>query len=538
MKKARILLVFVILGAIIAVFPGCSSGTEATTAASQVASVIRGNLTQEISAAGNLALAHTEDVVIDLFYPSGTTGTIDQVLVEEGDSVTKGQVLVTVDKSEWDSQLVTLETLVTTKQSAFVQAQSDLISAQLTLANLEDNKRKAVLTAQAALITAQQTLNAGFTASDDQATAAALNKAKVWYDYVKEKVDTSASSADWILALENAGDALTVAQTNYDMALSGYNSQDMASKKMNVEIAEINLAIAQNDLADVADDIALQQQTVELSKNKVSDAEKAYENAKNNLTDALKMSAELVAPFDGFITQVNVEGGDEVLNGTVAVQVADPDKFEAEILVSEMDIPNVKTGGQAIVTVDALPGIILSATVTDVAPTATISSGVVNYNVRVEVQDPGANTFSQFGDMSGSADETAGGFSPPEGFEMPEGADLPDFSGDEFSGQFPSMGSMDVELREGLTVTVTITVASRTDVLLVPNGAVINEGFQSYVQVVKPTGELEKRAVTVGINNWQYTEITDGVSEGEQVNVSLNLAPEFDFGGGPFFMGG
>ena len=539
MKKAKILLAFLILGALVTVLPGCGAKTTSADSASQVASVIRGNLTVEISAAGNLALAHTEDMAIDLFYPSGTTGTIGEVLVEEGDSVVQGQVLVTVDKSEWDSQLVTMETLVTTKKSAYVQAQSDLISARLTLTNLQDTKTKAVLTAQVALDTAQQTLNAGFTASNDQAASAALNKAQAWYKYLLEKNSTGPGSADITLALENAKDNLDVAQANYDTALSGYNSQEMSIKKMNVEIARINLTAAQNDLADIADDINLQQQQVEILISKVADAQRALENARTNLEDARKMSPEIVAPFDGFITQVNVEGGDEVLNGTVAVQVADPDKFEADILVSEMDIPDVKIGGQAIVTVDAMPGTILFATVTEISPTATIASGVVNYDVKVEIQAPG--TMPAFPSIDSGT--TGGGFEIPEGSVTPGGTQAtddsgaPDFSKGGFGDIFGAAGA-NVELREGLTATVTITVASRTDVLLVPNGAVIKEGFKNYVQVVKAAGEVEKREVTVGISNWQYTEITEGLTEGEQVNVLLNLAPASNFGGGPFFMGG
>jgi macrolide-specific efflux system membrane fusion protein len=78
----------------------------------------------------------------------------------------------------------------------------------------------------------------------------------------------------------------------------------------------------------------------------------------------------------------------------------------------------------------------------------------------------------------------------------------------------------DFQLRQGLTVTVTIIVISHTDVLLVPNSAVITEGLQSYVEVVSSSGDTEKRTVTTGLSDWQYTEITDGLEEGEQVIVS------------------
>jgi hypothetical protein len=37
--------------------------------------------------------------------------------------------------------------------------------------------------------------------------------------------------------------------------------------------------------------------------------------------------------------------------------------------------------------------------------------------------------------------------------------------------------------------------------------------------VVSADGTTEERAVTTGISNWQYTEVTDGLSESEQVVV-------------------
>jgi len=106
-------------------------------------------------------------------------------------------------------------------------------------------------------------------------------------------------------------------------------------------------------------------------------------------------------------------------------------------------------------------------------------------------------------------------------------------------GQFPTMNTSAVELRQGFTVTVSIVTASRTNVLMVPVGAISTEGFNSYVQVITATGTLEKRQVTTGISNWQYTEILTGLEENEKVQVTLNTAPNTDFGGGSgaIFMG-
>ena len=54
--------------------------------------------------------------------------------------------------------------------------------------------------------------------------------------------------------------------------------------------------------------------------------------------------------------------------------------------------------------------------------------------------------------------------------------------------------------------------------LLVPNAAITTSGRQTYVQVLKDD-IVEQRSIKTGISDWQYTEVTDGLSEGEQVVV-------------------
>ena len=76
----------------------------------------------------------------------------------------------------------------------------------------------------------------------------------------------------------------------------------------------------------------------------------------------------------------------------------------------------------------------------------------------------------------------------------------------------------DFQLREGLTVTVSITVNERNDVLLVPNKAITRQGQETYVQVLKDGG-TEPRSIKTGISDWQLTEVIEGLSEGEQILV-------------------
>ena len=406
MRILKLILISLILGGLIILLLSCTSEPkESELLENQVVSVQRGDLTVDIISAGNLVLSHTEDLAFDLFYEEGT---VEEVLVEEGDTVEEGQVLVRLDTEEWENELTALEDQVTAKERDLLQKEINLINAENDLEDAED----------------------------------------AWLETVSvgRKIIRLEQRLDWYL--ENDPDDV---------------------EKIN-EIKQ-ELEWRWNEFYRVAsdsDEVTMKEMALELAHGQLEDAQNALQDAQEELDKAKSKSSIIVAPFSGFITVINVEGGDEVMKGTVAVELADPNKFEADIMVSEMDILQVKLGGEAWVQVDAMQGLSLPAEVTHISPTATIQSGVVNYEVKVEVESL-----------------------KPEGFQ----------------------------LREGLTVIVSIIVDERNDVLLVPNVAITTQGRQTYVQVMSQGGIIEERSITTGISDWQYTEVTEGLSEGEQVVV-------------------
>ncbi len=595
MKAFKTIIMIFVLGGLITAIFGCGAKSDGTSA-NQIANVKRGSLTLDITAAGNLAFSYSEDLVADLFYgTSGVKGTIGEVFVQEGDYVEEGQVLVTIDTSEWDTHVAALEDQVTSAERAILQAQINLKNAEQAVKNAEqavknakDNvvaKETTVLNAEISYQQAQTAMAASIGTIDTQAALAELRKAQRWYDYVTTTYGSLSTTTweDYMLTLQEAEERLTAAQTNYDNILSGYDAAEIAIKKIQVQIAKNNLDAAKKavDAAkqaveDASNDVTLKQMSLQLSQSSLEDAQKALEEEQQNLLEAQEMtqemSPEIKAPFSGFIIKINVAVGDEIKNGAVVVTIVDPSKFEADILVSEMDISQVNIGSVATVTPDAMSELTYSARVTHIAPTATIQSGVVNYNVTVELDDTEPMNQSQ---TTTGLPQTGGftpsdnitlpeGFTPPEGFQRPEnftppeGTEFPDMSGEGFTppegvelpdvssssvqSQNPSVASVNFELREGLTVTVSIIMASRTNVLIVPNGAVITEGSKSYVEVVSVSGTTEKREVKTGISDWQYTEITEGLSEGEQVIVSQTTSSSTSSSerpdSGMFFMGG
>jgi HlyD family secretion protein len=496
-KLPKVMLIALIIAGSVILLSGCTSSSDVASAENQVVTVERGNITIDIAAAGNLSYSRQEDLAFEM------AGTVEEVLVEMGDSAEEGQVLARLDASEWEDNLAALEDQVTAKERSLLQAQISLKNAEVALDNAENPY------------------------SED--------------DIKEAKQNLSAAEA----------------QLRYDL-LHGPESSVLKDQEAYYQ--------AQQTLDDMLaggdeNDIAIKQMQLDLAQGQLGDAEKALTKAQEALGDAQSESPEITAPFGGFITQVNVSGGDEVLKGTVGVQIADPTRFEVELLVGEMDIYKVKLGGNAQVTVDALEGMSLPAEVTYISPTATISSGVVNYEVTVEVESLETVRQQQQEAMQARQEEMQA-LSPGELPERLQAAvDQGQLTQEQAeamvqrmqqtegvtSEQMPTLIPEDFELREGLSVTVSVVVQQASDVLLVPNQAITYRGGEAYVQVESPDGTTEERSIQTGISDWQYTEVTEGLSEGEQVvlpqtaSTGTSTTSEQGFrgpGGNGFFIGG
>ena len=493
--KAKILslalLVMVIL--LIAPLAACRSKTGQASAATQTATVQLGNLSISISAAGNLALSTTQDLTFDLFY---TQGTVSSVLVKAGDSITKGEVLASIDQTEWNNQLTALQDKVTGAQTSLQQAQNNLQSSQTALQTTQQNDltyKLAILNAQINVDQTQNALDTAITDVDYEALKATLDKATTWYNYVVRSLQTAPADRiqDWQLALDKATQQLTLAQANYDNALAGYTDQALVLKERQLEAAKMQLTQAQRQLANLPNAIASATADVALKTVLASTAQTALTEAQNALSQASGNSPQIVAPFSGFVTAVNVKGGDYIYKGTVAIQIADPNKFQSDILVGETNILKISIGQPALITLAALPGVTLSGNVSFISPTAAVQSGVVNYSVTVNVNNtpvqssaPGANAVSTNSTRRIVSPQTA-----------------------------------NVQLKDGLNATVSLIILQKSNVLLVPNAAITSQEGQDYVEILLPNGTTEPRAIQVGETDYRNTEVTSGLSAGDKVAI-------------------
>lgn len=601
-KWFKLLSTFIILSMLIIISTSCGSPEgDSETVESQEATVMRGDLTVDITAAGNLALSHTEDIIADLFYQQGT---IAEVNIESGDSVTKGQVLVKIDSDEWQEELDMLEDALAaakrnlnTQERALATAERLVTTRELAVTAAKRQVSTREIAYQTAKINLEAAEYALATIQEVKVVQDEIDNAQYQLQYIQTKIDIIEPDTDpmnyqfWSNEKVKVETKLVELQQEINEILAGTSvnisdttALEIQRKQLAIESAQLYLEstsddVIQANLAVIEAESALGDATLDLEYTKadVEDAKQNIESVSKSLEEAREKSPEITAPFDGFIISVNVEGGDEIIKGTVLVRIADPNKFEANILVSEMDIIQLGIGAQAMVEVDSLQGVTLPAEVTRIAPTATIQSGVVNYSVKVEIssmediREQAQNRFGQITEqfaageiperLQQAIDEgriseeqvkemmermQSGDFTPPEGFSPPEGIEFPAFNADssenQTQGQLPTMSIPEnFQLREGLTVTVTIIVDERTDVLLVPNAAVTTRGTQSYVEVVTASGETEQRTVQTGISDWQFTEITDGLSEGEIILVPQGTVTTIDTQqrpGGMMFFGG
>jgi HlyD family secretion protein len=125
------------------------------------------------------------------------------------------------------------------------------------------------------------------------------------------------------------------------------------------------------------------------ARQEVARADAAVSGAADNLH-----KTRFVAPFDGVVSALNVEAGENVITGTMnnpgteILVVSDLSRMLVKADVDETDVVDMKVGQKAKITVDALPDTSFTGTVTDIGNTAKRSvtstvEGQTNFEVKV-----------------------------------------------------------------------------------------------------------------------------------------------------------
>jgi HlyD family secretion protein len=207
-------------------------------------------------------------------------------------------------------------------------------------------------------------------------------------------------------------------------------------------------------------------------------ADVAQAQARVNVTKVEQNRTVLIAPFDGIVADIVGELGEYTTPSPPgvamppAIDLIDDTCLYIEAPMDEVDAPKIRVGQLARVSLDALPGKQLAGHVKRVAP----------YVLAVEKQ---ARTVDV---------EVA----------------LDDFSGNTANSP---------QLLVGYSADVEIVLASHDNVLRVPTSS-LQEGNKVLIYLPE-TKKLEQRVIKLGITNWEYTEVLDGLKQGDFVVASL-----------------
>lgn len=315
-----------------------------------------------------------------LSFPSG--GILDEMLIEEGETVEAGQVLARLGSRE---QL----------DAAVEAAKLAVVEAQQRLDDLYERNDLMAAQAQLALATARDTLDE---AQDDwevnqpgnRAFGYTLKAARARVVIAEKRLDRAQKAFENThgkVAKAKAQLALSDAHREYDRAVWMLDWLESGADEIEQGILDAELARAQASLEDAIREFeSLEEgpdpEDIELAEQQLTNAQSQLLSAQASLEDL-----NLVAPFSGTIAQILPHSNEWVAPGQPIVVMADLATLRVETTdLNEIDLVQVEMGDRATVSFDALPEVAVDGTVTFISPKAEEGTGV-NYTVVIELDE-------------------------------------------------------------------------------------------------------------------------------------------------------
>jgi len=302
----------------------------------------------------------------------GTSGTVAEVNVQNGEAVTTGDVLLTLDPSTVPSNIILAQNDLTDAKQALTdltESQSASAQAQLVLANAQTAYDDALGASYGAGIPHGTADEIDYLEQQIIIQKVTLQDAQNRYNGFSEASDTDARKAQAKAALLKAQMDLNTLELNLR-----YYQSSQTSVQSSVTAAE--LAVAKATLDDA-------QRAYDLVKNGPTADDIAAAEAKVSAAQATVNTMKIIAPFSGEVVVLDNQAGDLVNTGSESAVVVNRSKYYVDVLVDETQISQVKVADSAVVTFAAVSGLEITGKVTAIDPIGSTNSGVVNYTVRV-----------------------------------------------------------------------------------------------------------------------------------------------------------
>ncbi len=453
-----------------------SGGKAASSTTYSTMTIGTGDLEKSVSGTGTLAIADTQEIV------EGFDVTADKIAVSVGQSVKKGDLLLGVDAQAISDTITTLESSLASLDSQLNKIEDSSSTTQTVKSTIEGRIKAIyakegdyttdVINAKGALMVvsldgkmkvqiANSTLALGDTVSVVDGS----------YTYTGTVEQTDGKNATITFS-----DATTAVDATVTVKQDG-NTLGTGKAAVNKPVQVTGTAGTISDLYVSLNRKVYSGTSLYYLKNVpesdqyaslMDQRDTAYETLQ--AARQIKQNGGIVAAQDGIVSAVNAVAGQKVTAGTALASLYVGDTLQMDVQIDELDITNVKVGQSAKIAMDAITGKTYEGEVTAISEIGTTSSGVTTYGVTVKV------------------------------------------AGDE-------------SLKIGMNGTATIVVEQRTGVVLVPLIALQTSKGQQYVWVKdsttnESTGTPGKMtAVTTGLSNDTYAEVTSGLSAGDEIVV-------------------
>jgi HlyD family secretion protein len=455
-------------------------------AAYRTAKVTREDVEQRLELTGVLASSGTQELSF------GTSGTVATVDVSVGQRVTKGQLLGTLDR--------------TSLRSTAQRARADLAAARAQLEEDEETQEEQVETAAD---------DSGSSSSSSSSQPAADPS----FEPGQDDSDQQSGGPDPLDQLHQQQDAVTSAQTTASGALSAAqdaltHQTEMCTAAPGGQACADALAAVQAAQQQVATAQTALQEAIEVLSRTLAQAVAALEQQQSEgQQQPQDQPSEQPTTQQPQVEQPSASEestGPTITAATLARDQADIEQARADLVAADQALAGAVVRAPRagrVVAVAAEAGGSASAggtAFTVVAPgTTTVTLAATATQLRsLEVGQ--------------SATVTPVGAERGRGAEVTYVDPVPDTSSDTTTYAVTvTLGRARLSLPNGAPATVSVVVGQATGALTVPTSAVSN----GTVQVLK-SSEVTVRPVTTGIVGTTRTEITDGLSLGDEVVVA------------------
>lgn len=458
------------------VYRSSVASAKLLSASSKSVAVQKGDISVTVQANGSLKPVSSTIVYAPLACEIGT------VSVQNGDTVKKGDTLLTLANNTIDDEIATLQSNLLSQDSQILMA--DKAKSDKILSPVSGRVKEIYAVPGQEAASATQTNNGLILLSVDDkmevtfkptAAVAAGDPVTVTIggSAIKTTINTYTGGEASILLTDDSFVPGTV------VGVADQSGADIGSGTLAIHVpyyvsgsegvvsevkVSLNKMVAAGDTLIKLDAPVYSATYLQLLTTR--------ENTIDKLSAKIAQKDQLIvhAPSDGVVEGLSVQEGVNVPEGTALFSVGSVSAYKLVVAVDELDVAGVQVGQTADIALDALAGAIYTGKVSRISGTGTYANGMTTYEVTILV------------DQSD-------------------------------------------KVLSGMSARADILVASHKDTILIPVSAIKTIDGGKYVMVMPTPGSKEavsspdgvQTQITIGLFNSSQAEVLSGLSEGQYV---------------------